>query len=250
MIIHDYDPDTEPIVDPEAFFGKKKNLVSKCIILFSGALLRYLLDRYECSVIGSTGAGGGNIYCFDYQGEKTAFYLSGIGSAIAAETCYHVHWQTGATRFIMFGACGSLDREKTRGRFIIPTECYRGDGCSYYYASASDYLPVRNAYKVAACFDAIGIPYIKGRVWTTDSMLRETAGLVQKRRSEGCLAVEMELAGVEAMCAFYGLELFSFLEAGDVLEESGHDIRDLPKAIHSPEKLLIALEMIKRIPDD
>jgi hypothetical protein len=56
---------------------------------------------------------------------------------------------------------------------------------------------------------------------------------VQKRKSEGCLAVEMELAGVEALCAFYGLELYNFLEAGDVLEESGYDTKELAGANHN-----------------
>lgn len=78
-------------------------------------------------------------------------------------------------------------------------------------------------------------------------MLRETVGLVQKRKREGCLAVEMELAGVEAVCDFYGLELYDFLEAGDVLSESGYDIKDLPGANHNFGKLLIALEILKRI---
>ncbi len=246
MIIHDFDADTESLVNPKAFFGEKKTIVDTCLILFSGSILRFLLSRYECSVIGAAGIEG-NLYCFDYKGEKIAFYLSGIGSAFATETCYQVHWQTGATRFVMFGSCGSLDGEKTRGKFIVPTECYRGDGCSYYYAPASDYLPVRNAGRVAGVFDEIGVPYVRGRIWTTDSMLRETAGLIRKRKSEGCLAVEMELAGVEAMCDFYGLELFCFLEPGDVLGENGQDITDLPRAVHNPEKLFIALEIVKRV---
>ena len=78
-------------------------------------------------------------------------------------------------------------------------------------------------------------------------MLRETAGLVQKRKNEGCLAVEMELAGVEALCAFYGLELYNFLEAGDVLDESACDAKELPGANHGLKKLSIALEIMKRI---
>ena len=68
-----------------------------------------------------------------------------------------------------------------------------------------------------------------------------------RRKREGCLAVEMELAGVEAVCDFYGLELFGFLEAGDVLEESNYDVRDLPAANHNLGKLSVALEIAKRI---
>lgn len=249
MIIHDYDMDTGSLVNLETFYGKQKKLVDKCLILFSGVILRYLLDHYECSVIGTAGAGSSNIWCFDCRGEKIAFYLSPIGSAIAGETCYQVHWQTGATRFFMFGSCGSLNGKKTQGKYIIPTECYRGDGCSYYYAPPSDYLPVRNAGRLASIFSEIDIPYIEGRVWTTDSMIRETAGLVRKRKNEGCLAVEMELAGVEALCAFFGLELYCFFEPGDVLEENGHDVRELQRANHNPEKLFIALEIVKRIPE-
>ena len=46
---------------------------------------------------------------------------------------------------------------------------------------------------------------------------------------------------------FYGFELFNFLEAGDVLEESGYDTKDLHGANHNIQKLHIALEVLKRI---
>ncbi len=249
MIIHDFDINTKPLVSLESFYGKPKKIVEKCLIIYSKVIHDSLLHGNDCPIIGEIGACNGNtyIYSFDCNGERIAFYLSGIGSAAASGTCYEVHWQIGATKFIMFGSCGSLDKEATYGKYIIPTESYRGEGCSYYYAPPSDYLPVKNADKLSGIFDELKIPYIKGRVWTTDSMLRETAGLVQKRKQEGCLAVEMELAGVEAACDFYGLELYDFLEAGDVLEESGYDIKDLPGANHNIGKLMIALEIAKRI---
>ena len=249
MIIHDYDNDTSPVVSLEHFYGKPKHIVDKCLILFSKVIHDHLLERYECRRIATIGQGNGNIpiYSFEYAGEQIAFYLSEIGSAIAADLCYQAHWLTGAEKFIMFGSCGSLDEAATGGRYIIPTESYRGEGCSYYFAPPADYITVRNADKVTAAFDEIGAPYAKGRVWTTDSMLRETAGLVQKRKQEGCIAVEMELAGVQAACDFYGLELFDFLEAGDVLAESDYDITDLPGANHGLGKLRIALEIAQRI---
>ena len=249
MIIHDYDNDTSPVVNLEHFYGKSKHIVDKCLILFSKVIHDHLLEEYACERIATIGQCNGNIpiYSFEHAGEQIAFYLSGIGSAIAADLCYQAHWLTGAAKFIMFGSCGSLNEAATGGRYIIPTESYRGEGCSYYFAPPADYITVRNADKVAAAFDKIGAPYAKGRVWTTDSMLRETAGLVQKRKQEGCIAVEMEVAGVQAACDFYGLELFDYLEAGDVLDESDYDITDLPGANHDLGKLMIALEIVKRI---
>ena len=166
MIIHDYDIETKPLISLEHFYGRQKKIVDKCFIIFSKVIHEYLLKSYDCSVIGEIGAcnGNTNIYGFSYNGEQMAFYLSGIGSTLASGTCYEAHWLTGATRFIMFGSCGSLDREKTYGKYIIPTESYRGEGCSYYYAPPSDYLEIKNADKLSAIFDEIGIPYVKGRV--------------------------------------------------------------------------------------
>ena len=78
-------------------------------------------------------------------------------------------------------------------------------------------------------------------------MIRETKGLVAKRREEGCIAVEMEIAGVQALCSFYGLELYCFLEAGDVLSDSGYVIEGLNEANHSIGKLFVAMEVLKRL---
>ena len=249
MIIHDFDPKTPSMIDMEAFYGPQKHLVDKCLVLFSKEIHDGLLDRYDCTVIGHIGAYNGNtpIYSFSLDGEPVAFYLSAIGSALASGFCYEVHWQTGAKSFVMFGSCGSLDGAATRGRYIVPSSAYRGEGASYYYAPPADYIAIRNADRVANLLDELGAPYVQGRVWTTDSMLRETVGLVKRRREEGCIAVEMELAGVQALCDFYGLELYNLLEAGDVLAESGYDAAGLHSANHDLGKLRLGLEILKRV---
>lgn len=249
MITDYYDIETKPIIDIKCFYGEPKHLVDRCLIIFSKKIHSYLLDTYACEEIGLIGACNGDtpIYKMNYKGTDIAFYLSGIGSAVASSECYEVSWITGAHKFIMFGSCGSLDKEKTKGRFIIPSEAYRGEGCSYYFAKPSDYIKIKNCGKLADIFSEMNIPYVTGKVWTTDSMLRETVGLVSRRRDEGCVAVEMELAGVQATCDFYGLELYDFLESGDVLGESGYDVEGLSCANHDLGKLYIALETACRI---
>ena len=249
MITDCFDDKTEPVISLWDFYGEQKHLVETCLILFSQKIYQHLLDTFPSEKIGLIGACNGNIpiYCMNYKGKDIAFYLSGIGSAIAASECYEASWIVGASKFVMFGSCGSLNREATMGKFIVPTESCRGEGCSYYFAAPSDYITVKNARKLSAIFTELGVPHVTGRVWTTDAMIRETAGLVAQRRSEGCLAVEMELAGVQAVCSFYGLSLYNFLEAGDVLEESGYDVANLRGANHDLGKLYIALETALRI---
>ena len=146
MITDCYDIETKPIIDIKCFYGEPKHLVDRCLIIFSKKIHSYLLDTYACEEIGLIGACNGDtpIYKMNYKGTDIAFYLSGIGSAVASSECYEVSWITGAHKFIMFGSCGSLDKEKTKGRFIIPSEAYRGEGCSYYFAKPSDYIKIKN----------------------------------------------------------------------------------------------------------
>ena len=244
-----YDDQSEAIVSLETFYGPKRHLVDKCLILFSRVIYEHLLQQHECRKIAEIGACDGNrpVWTFEDRGEQIAFYLTQISSALAGGTVAEVNHLTGASKFIMFGSCGSLDGAKTNGRFIIPTQAYRGEGLSYYFAAAQDYIDIKNAELLAGIFSEWKIPFVKGRVWTTESMLRETVNLVNRRRQEGCIAVEMELAGVQAVCDFYGFELYDFLAAGDVLAENEYDTAGLADANHNLDKLQIALQIARRI---
>ena len=243
-----FDDETEPVVKPEAFYGPQKFVTDKCLIIFSKVIHDHLLSHCKCEQVALIKSCNGNIpiYAMEYKGEKICFYLSSLGSAMAAARCYEAHWLTGATIFIMFGSCGSLDPEKTSGKYILPTQAYRGEGASYYYAPSSDFIDIKTCNAMEEIFTDLKIPFVKGRVWTTDCMDRETRGLVAKRKEEGCIAVDMELAGVQAACDFYGLSLYDFLEAGDVLSENDYDVTDLDNANHGVAKLFIALDVALR----
>ena len=60
--------------------------------------------------------------------------------------------------------------------------------------------------------------YAVGKTWTTDAIFRETENNFEARKAEGCLSVEMECAGVQAMCQFRGLKLYVFFTSGDLLD--------------------------------
>lgn len=67
------------------------------------------------------------------------------------------------------------------------------------------------------------------------------------QKKDVCLAVEMELAGVQAVCDFYGWDLYDFLATGDVLDQAVYDVLGLANANHNMDKLYIAIEIAKRI---
>lgn len=63
----------------------------------------------------------------------------------------------------------------------------------------------------------------------------------------GCIAVDMELAGVQSVCDFYGFDLYDFLVTGDVLSEDKYEMEGFNDANHNMDKFYIALEIAKRI---
>lgn len=249
MITDSFDDKTQPLFTLKEFYSERKHSVEICLVIFSKDIFDYILSAFRCEKIAETEAVNGNnpVYKFVYRGKDIAFYLSGIGSTAAAQFLIEVNWLTGATKFIMFGSAGSLDGEKTTNKYVIPTEAYRDEGMSYHYAPPDDYIKIKNSDKVKNFFDAWNIPNVQGRIWTTDAMLRETAGQVALRRSEGCIAVEMEVAGVQSVCDFYGFELYNFLVTGDVLYENSYDNSRLSDANHDLAKFRIALKLAEHI---
>lgn len=248
MIIDSFDL-SEAIVSPASFFGEQNHICKIAIATFSFEIFAAVLEKYPHEVITKLGSVNKirQVYLVDADGVKFVFYLSEMGSAQAATDVIEINWQTGAEKFILFGSCGALDPEKTKGKYIIPTASYRDEGMSYHYAPPADYIDIKNADFMGALFEAKGYPYIKGRVWTTDALYRETRDNVRKRKEEGCIAVEMELAGVQAVCDYHGLELYDFLVAGDVVDQPDYTPDGLSEANHSFDKFNIAVEIAKTI---
>ena len=252
MITDFYDGKTPSITTREAIYGPQGRLCDVCIVTFSKRILQTVLERYDCRKLAEITSCSGNIpvYGFDLNGTTVAFYLSGQGACLAGGNVEESNWLLGARHYILFGSAGALQPEATRGKLVVPTEAYRDEGMSYHYAPNSDYIAIRNATKVAAWLQEQGAPVVTGRCWTTDAFFRETKANFAKRVSEGCLAVEMELAGIQAVCDFYGLELYAFLQTGDVLDSDSYDTTELQNANHEYANFERALKIAAKLMEE
>ena len=130
----------------------------------------------------------------------------------------------------------------------MPTYAYRDEGFSYHYAPAQDYIRISGSATVERIFKELKEPYVTGRVLTTDAFYRETVNKAEARRKEGCLAVEMELAGAQALCDYEGFRLYDFLQSGDVLGTVSYSVGDLNGANHNMDNLALALQLAERVP--
>ena len=250
MIIHSFDPDSEAIISPASIFGEQKKICDTAIATFSREIYPAVLERYPHEQIAEISAANRikPVHLLTLEEDrKVVFYLSEIGSAMAGTDVIEINWKTGANKFILFGSAGALDKEATAGKYVIPTAAYRDEGMSYHYAPPADYISVPNADCLAEFFSKHHLPFVKGKVWTTDAIYMETRELVRQRKADGCIAVEMELAGVQAVCDYHGLELYDFLVTGDVVDQPVYSPEGLKEANHSFDKFDIAVMIANSI---
>ena len=249
MITDSYNGEKESLITPEAFYKKGKIICDTAIATFSNEIFKAVIDKYPHREVGRVVSANGfnSVYLVDLNHKSVIFYLSPIGACMSGNQIIEIQWITGIRKLIMFGSCGTLDSKATEGKYIIPTQAYRDEGMSYHYAPPSDYIDVKNSEMLAGIFGQLKLPYVKGRIWTTDAPYRETKTAVEKRKTDGCIAVEMELAGMQAVCDFHGIELYHFLMTGDVLDGSNYDLAGLVEANHFLNNFNIAVKISELI---
>lgn len=219
---HCFFDDSEPMIRVEDFYEKQEKICDICVITFSIKAMEWLRRNYECRQVAEIGCANGArpVYAAVCKGRKIAFYMSLVGAGPAGSGIEELAYLTGATKFIMFGSAGSLRPKETEGKIIVPASAYREEGLSWHYLeSEEEYVEMPGWKRTADFFADREVPYTVGRTWTTDAMLRETANKVKRLQEDGCIAVEMECAGVQAVCTYKGFELYDFLFASDHLGE-------------------------------
>ena len=252
MITESFDPHSLPVFGPEDLYTKQEKLADVCIITFSKEVIDHALQHFDCkqAAVINTLNGDRPIYTMDHKGQRIAFYMSPITAAGCATNLEDAIFLTGAAHYILFGSCGALDSVLTEGKLIVPTQSYRDEGLSYHYKEASDFIVMKNAPKVAAIMDELGLPYVTGRTWTTDAIYRETRNNVARRKAEGCIAVDMEASAIQALCDFKKLEYYTFFYTGDLLDAPKWDKRILANDLeidHQLSNFVVALEMAARL---
>lgn len=218
-ILDEYDSKGKPLFSPENLYGKREKIADVCIVTFHRKVTEKVLAAYAPTKVAAAFTANGEIpiYRFSSEGKNLLFYMSPIGAPAAGAILTEVSALTGARHFIVFGSCGVLEPERARGKILVPTSSYRDEGLSYHYAPPADAISMKNSGTVERYFAEKQVPYLAGRNWTTDAIYRETEKNVARHRTEGCISVEMEAAGLEAVANAVGFELYTFFFGGDIL---------------------------------
>ena len=184
-----------------------------------------------------------------HRGVEIALVSPGVG-APAAVVSLEVLIAIGATKIIGCGGAGIVRPGFDVGHVIVPTGAIRDEGTSYHYAPPGAAV-APHPRALAAIDDVLseaGIPHDHGLTWTTDAFFRETRDKVLRRREQGCLAVEMEVAAMFAVAAFRGAVYAQLLYAGDDVSAEEWDEREWMQQSGARERLLdLSLDAVLKL---
>ncbi|MBQ9545215.1 MAG: nucleoside phosphorylase [Clostridia bacterium] len=244
MFLEEFDPSPHAIIDPDMILQKTDGFPEVTVSCFSHQLFAGVRDLLGAKQIAEIlwAVGPNPIYEAEYKGKRFCLYQSFVGEPLCVAQ-YEDLLALGSKRLILLGNCGVLDRNIEDCGIIIPTRALRDEGTSFHYAAPSDTIEVNKKYRglFKEVLNECGYPFVEGVTWTTDAFYRETAEKVKRRKDRGAICVEMECAGMQALCDFRKTEFFQFFYAGDNLDHSSWQPRSLYGAVRLDDKMKIML---------
>ncbi|MDE7243074.1 MAG: nucleoside phosphorylase [Oscillospiraceae bacterium] len=248
-IIHAFDNASEEILRPCDIAKPVEGFPKTVIAVFQPKMIEILKTICPVEEISSMQAVVRiPVYRFSYRDCCLGLYTTMIGGPAAVGLLEEMIVK-GTEKVLVFGAAGVLDRSIAAGHLIIPTAACRDEGTSYHYLPESDYIEVPTAAHLGQIFAELKIPYVTGKIWTTDAIYRETRSAAAKRREEGCIAVDMECASLMAAGAFRNIPVYQFVYGEDSLDAAEWDPRSwgcVPASDYE-KYLRIALETAIRL---
>ncbi len=247
--ICEYDTNRNPIIKPTDFLTE--SLPEKCVITFFRKELERFAAEKKLPIIGYLNSEVLDIpiYEYVYGSERLCITMAFCGAPGAAVALEELH-AMGCKKFIVCGGAGSIKKNSEVGEIIVPIAAVRDEGTSYHYLEPSREVECHKETVdfVVSGLEKLGIPYTTGKTWTTDAIYRETPEMVELRRNEGCITVEMEAAAFFAVSKYYDIPLAQLLYAGDDVSGEKWDSRNWNNQKNVRSNLILtAIKLIEEL---
>jgi uridine phosphorylase len=150
---------------------------------------------------------------------------------------------------VRVGSCGAMDENIKVGDLIVVDKVIRGDGVTPYYVDSkfqtqADKKIADTLFEVAK---GMGVAVHRGTAWTTDALLRETREIVEAKRKEGAIAVDMVSSTLITICQTYNVRAGSILAVSDNLITGEMGFMNPLYYMAESNILKIALETVKKL---
>jgi len=188
------------------------------------------------------------MYTGTYQGIK----ITGInGGRFSTDTSIttEVMCHAGIKNIIRIGTCGALDENISIGDLVVVDKVIRGDGVTPYYVdnkfqTNADKKISDTLFEVA---QGMGLKVHRGTTWTTDALLRETREIVEAKRKEGAMAVDMVSSTLLTLCQIYKVCAGSILAVSDNVITGEMGFMNPMYYMAESNLINIALETVKKL---
>lgn len=229
-IFHRFYENKNAFLNPCDVTARISGFPEVCITTFSENMIKDFVGNNGVKIIANLYSANGTIpvYEIEYAGKKMGLFLSRVGAPACAAGLEEVI-ALGARKIIQFGCCGILNQPAADGKIIVPSSAVRDEGTSYHYFSESEEISADNSSNdiVVQYLKRQKIPYVVGKIWTTDAIYRETPEAIEERKKQGCIAVEMECSASLAVAKFRNIPMIQFFYGADNLDADNWEMRDL-----------------------
>ena len=210
----EFDDNKTAKLNPSAFVDKPFE-TDKMIITFFPEVMEKLVE--EGKIIPERTIGGENpVYVYQFKDSGVCITLGQVGCPACAGNLDLFH-AMGIRKVMFCGGGGVLDKNIEVGQLLVVDGAIRDEGFSYHYIEASRYIytDTKVTERITQYLDTNKVPYLRGLVWTTDAIFRETNDRIAQRKEEGAKIVEMEQAGCIAVAQFRGFDYGALIYGGD-----------------------------------
>ncbi len=188
------------------------------------------------------------MYTGTYQGIKVTAMNGGRFSTDTSITA-EVMCNAGIKNIIRIGTCGALDENMAVGDIVVVDKVIRGDGVTPYYVD-SKFQTVADQKISDTLYEAakgMGLKAQRGTAWTTDALLRETRELVEAKRKEGAIVVDMVSSTLLTIAQTYNVKAGSILAVSDNVITGEMGFMNPLYYMAETNLINIALEAVKKL---
>ncbi|MCI8453506.1 MAG: nucleoside phosphorylase [Lachnospiraceae bacterium] len=246
-IFNHFGKDKNAFINPWDVIERISDFPEVCITTFSEIIITDFIKQNAAKIVANLYSANGAVpvYEIEYAGKKLGLFLSRVGAPACAAGLEEII-ALGTKKIIQFGSCGILNQSYADNKIILPSSAIRDEGTSYHYFPASEEIHAdRSSTDIAIqCLERHKIPYVVGKIWTSDAIYRETLEIIEDRKAQGCIAVEMECSASLAVAKFRKIPIIQFFYGADNLDSDKWEPRDLTDygASSGNKYMTIALE--------
>jgi uridine phosphorylase len=138
-----------------------------------------------------------DLYRFSLDGNEVGIIGCAVGAPFAVLVAEQL-FASGCQFLVSITSSGQIVPKDNPPYFVLIERALRDEGTSHHYRPPDRYATLSADLKdrIETACRSVSRPVYTGATWTTDAPFRETEGAIERARTEGILAVEMEAAAL------------------------------------------------------